>query len=453
MMRRSLRWRLGLAGAGTILIALGLSAAGLALLFDRHVERVAVAALEGRALALAAMVEPGPGGAAFRQSVADPMYDRPFSGQYWQVELGSDLRRSRSLWDMTLDFAASPPDPGGSRVRTIPGPRDEPLLAVERRLMVGQGQAPVPLRILVATDRAALTRARQGFLGDLLPYLAVLGAFLLAASWVQVTVGLRPLRRIGARVASLATGARPRMGQDLPVEVTPMAAEIDSLLDARDRELARARHRAADLAHGFKTPLQALLGDAGQLRDRGQHDIARSIETVVAAMRRLVDRELARARIQSDRTQAGADPAGVLHKIVAVLRRMPQGAALDWQVSPAPGPMARIDPDDLTEALGALMENAMRHATARVVATVALAGPAGVRVTIRDDGPGVPDAQLARLVQRGVRLDEGGDGQGIGLAITADIVDAAQGQLHMRNADPGLEVTLHLHRATPSNPL
>lgn len=452
MTPRSLRWRLGLAGGGTILIALGLSAAGLALLFDRHVERVAVAALEGRALALAAMVEPGPAGASFRQAVADPMYDRPFSGQYWQVQLGDEMRRSRSLWDMTLDFAAAPPAAGGSQVRTIAGPRDEPLLAVERQLMVGQGQTPVPLRILVATDRATLTEARQGFLGDLLPYLAVLGAFLLAASWVQVTVGLRPLRQIGARVASLATGERPRMGQDLPAEVVPMAAEIDSLLDARDRELARARHRAGDLAHGFKTPLQALLGDAGQLRDRGQADMARSIETVVTAMRRLVDRELARARIQSDRTPAGADPAAVLHKIVAVLRRMPQGAALDWQIPPAPGPMARIDPDDLTEALGALMENAMRHATSRVVATVTRSGATEVMISIRDDGPGVPEAQLARLVQRGVRLDESGDGQGIGLAITADIVDAAQGRLDMRNADPGLEVTLHLHRAPRALP-
>lgn len=444
MIRRSLRWRLVLAAAGTILAALGLSAAGLALLFDRHVERVAVAALEGRALALAAMVEPSPEGAGFRPAAADPMYDRPFSGQYWQLQLGDGLRRSRSLWDAELAFAADPPPPGATRVRTIPGPRGEPLLAVERRLTVGQGR--VPLRLLVAMDRADLTRARQGFLGDLMPYLAVLGAFLMAASWVQVTVGLRPLRQVGARVASLASGARPRIGQDLPVEVIPLATEIDSLLDARDRELARARHRAGDLAHGFKTPLQALLGDAGQLRDRGQDDIARSIETVVAAMRRLVDRELARARIQSGRAPSSADPAAVLRKIVAVLCRMPRGAALDWQVIAAPGLWARIDPDDLTEALGALMENAMRHAETRVEARVHVIG-GQVAVTIRDDGPGAPDGQLARIVQRGVRLDEGGGGQGIGLAIAAEIADAAQGTLSMRNAGPGLEVEMRLARA------
>lgn len=59
---------------------------------------------------------------------------------------------------------------------------------------------------------------------------------------------------------------------------------------------------------------------------------------------------------------------------------------------------------------------------------------------------GVPEADLARMVQRGVRLDESGDGQGIGLAIVADIVEAAQGDLTLRNAAPGLQVEIRLAR-------
>lgn len=104
---------------------------------------------------------------------------------------------------------------------------------------------------------------------------------------------------------------------------------------------------------------------------------------------------------------------------------------------------SRIGTDDLTEALGALLENAMQHAASQVVITVALQS-GQVALTIRDDGPGVPAHSLARLSQRGLRLDRSGEGQGIGLAIVNDIVDAANGHLDFSNADPGLCVRLTL---------
>jgi signal transduction histidine kinase len=434
---RSIRWRLMRVGALGLAGALALSGMGLAVLFERHVERVAVSDLQTRALALAAMVETRPDGSAFlRVASIDPLYNQPFSGSYWQIVLGNEQHRSRSLWDYELPMDHAPPPPGPPQVLDLPGPRDRPLLAVEQSLTVGTGETPVPLRIIVAEARDELVTARRGFLGDLVPYLGLLGLLLLIASWVQVTIGLRPLAQVGARVAGLNSGARPRIGQDLPAEVIPLASEIDQLLDARDDQLARARHRAANLAHGFKTPLQALLGDAARLRQRGEDEAAASIETLATAMRRHVDRELARARIQSDRPTTGADPGPILAKLIGVLRRMPQGAGIGWQLDATPGLRARIDPDDLTEALGALLENAMRHTNDIVEASVRAEG-GRIVIAIRDDGRGVPEPDLKRLTQRGLSLDPSGQGQGIGLAVVADIVDAAQGELRLKNARPG----------------
>lgn len=442
----SLRWRLLLAGGGAILLVLVLAAAGLVALFDRHAERVAVDDLQDRAMTLVALADTtGDGLPRLADAPRDPLYQRPFSGEYWQVRIGDRTARSRSLWDFSLPLPDQPLPAGVWRVATIDGPRDQRLLLVERNLDLGVGGAAVPLHVAVATDRADLTRARRAFFGDLLPYVGALGLLLLAASYAQVAVGLRPLARIGARVESLSRGLRPRIGGGLPAEVMPLAGQLDRLLDDRDRELARARHRAGDLAHGFKTPLQALLGDAERLRTHGQPQIAAQIETVVLAMRRLVDGELARARIQSDRSNALCRPAEILARLTQVMRRIPEGAQLDWRIEADPQLTARIDADDLTEALGSLMENAMRHAESRVEATLRVeAGE--VVITIRDDGPGVPEPALARLLDRGVRLDEGGDGQGIGLAITADIVKAASGSFDLTNARPGLRATLRLPR-------
>lgn len=445
----SLRLRLLLAAAAAIILVLALSAAGLAVLFDRHAERVAVSQLQARAMALVALTEGAELAGAARPRAAppaDPLYDRPFSGHYWQMRLGDETVRSRSLWDHELAWPEAAPAASGWRRLVLPGPRDQSLLVVERQLRVGRGEGAVPLRIAVAADRAEITRARRGFFGDLLPYLALLGGLLMAASFAQITLGLRPLKKIGARVDRLSRGLAPRIGTGLPAEVMPLASGLDRLLDDRDREIDRARHRAGDLAHGFKTPLQALLGDATELRARGLPDIAGDIEGVALAMRRLVDRELARARIRAEGRVARCDPARVLTRLMRVMQRMPRAGALDWQVV-APGRLAaRIEAEDLTEVLGALIENALRHATSRVEIGMAEAGREIV-MTIRDDGPGVPEAELAGLAGGGVRLDQSDGGQGIGLAIAAEIIEAAGGRLDLANARPGLRAEIRLPSA------
>lgn len=443
----SLRWRLMLAGGAAILLALGLATVGLALLFDRHVERVAVADLGARADTLVAMVEPQQSGPPqLRDPPRDPLYDQPLSGHYWQMQLGDRIVRSRSLWDHVLRDDTPPPSPGSQRVLTLPDPRGQPLLALQRSLLVGPGADAVPLTLIVATERATLAEARRGFFTDLLPYVTALALLLLAAFWAQIVVGLRPLSRMAERVGDLVQGRRARIGGDLPAEVMPLAAQLDRMMDDRDREMDRARHRAADLAHGFKTPLQALMGDAGQLRSRGEDEIADSIETVSTAMQRLVDRELTRARIRSDRSAEATDPAPVVAKIASVLQRMPGGAGLDWSLPPCPGPRARIEGEDLTEALGALMENAMRHAATRIAIRL-VPEARDVAIIIRDDGPGIPPALLSRMMQRGERMDSSGEGQGIGLALVSDIAEAAGGTLTLENAQPGLNAVLRLPRA------
>ncbi|MCE6957803.1 HAMP domain-containing histidine kinase [Cereibacter sphaeroides] len=444
MSRQSLRLRLGLVGGLSILGALALSVIGLTLLFERHVQRVAVADLEARSYSVAAMIEmTAPHRAGFRPAPVDPLYEQPFSGHYWQLELGPDTRRSRSLWDVTLPRIGLPLPPGTARVLDMTGPEARPLLAFETWLSVDDGASTVPVRIVVATDRAALDEARSGFLRDLLPYSAALGLLLVLAFWAQLTVGMRPLTAVSDRVAALRSGRIARMGTSLPAEVLPLAGEIDTLLSDRDGELLRARNRAADLAHGLKTPLQALLGDAAHLRERGDRDLADSIETIATGMRGLVERELRRATIQSDRRPLRANLLTIVSGVVNVLRRTPDGAALSWEVDIAADLELRIDPDDLAEAFGALAENAARHATGRVaVQARAEAGMATIRLS--DDGPGAPADAMRDLVRRGFRADERAGGQGLGLAIAGEIVEAAGGALSFSNDGPGLEVLLKL---------
>ena len=128
---------------------------------------------------------------------------------------------------------------------------------------------------------------------------------------------------------------------------------------------------------------------------------------------------------------------------VRALERTPNGSRLRWDLEGPERLAVAILPEDLTELLGNVLENASNWAASRVQVRVAIGDSALVRIV--DDGPGVPADGLERLGQRGLRLDERTQGSGLGLAIAQDICDAYGGDLTFARADlGGLAVTLRL---------
>lgn len=427
--RPSLRLRLVLAGAVAVVLALGVSAIGLSALFGAHVERRALVEMSAALdQVLAGLDLSATGHIDMAAAPVDARFDQPYSGQYWQIALQDRVLRSRSLWDQTLDLADPPPADGQVWPLRLTGPLDQRLLAAARSVTLPARLGGGTAVALVALDSAALTRARRDFVADLAPYMGLLAAVLIAAGYVQITVGLRPLVRLRARAAQLRRDPAARMGSDWPAEVTALARELDAMLDARATDLDRARHRASDLAHGLKTPLQALMGEAARLRDKGAAAEADSIEDVVSAMRRTVDGELARARRLADPAPSHSDLAHAVRRVLAVVRKTPDGRRVDWGLDLDADLAVALDAGDLSEALGAVIENAARHARSRVQITGAAAGDQ-ITLTIQDDGPGIPAPQREAMLARFGRLDERGSGMGLGIA--RDIVTDAGGTLDL----------------------
>lgn len=440
----SLRLRLFLAGALSIIAALALAALGLVLLFERHVERRIESELAVYLDQIIANLDRDANGALVVADVlADSRFDQPLSGLYWQVRAKDAVLRSRSLWDGDLLLPSDELADGAVRRHRIKGPAGAELLALERSVRLPARLGNASVRAAVALDTREIAAATRAFAADLLPYLAVLAAVLIAAAYAQVTFGLSPLATIRKRLAGIREGNATRLGNAFPKEVQPLAAEVDALLEAREREAERARARAADLAHGLKTPLQVLAGDVARLRQKGEGDIAAEIEQVATEMRRHVERELARARMKSGVSTARANVREVIDRVLAVVMRTPDGARLDWTVECPPQLVARIDADDLAEAIGNLVDNAARHAR-RAVRVEARAEDRRVKLLICDDGPGIPPERMSEVLARGGRLDESGTGAGLGLAIVQEIADAWAGRLELRPNGPGLQAVLAL---------
>ncbi|WP_026381383.1 sensor histidine kinase [Afifella pfennigii] len=448
-MQRSLRLRLILAGALAISVSLALAALGLSALFAAHVERRAVAELSVHLDQVLSGLERGPQGSlVLAQMPADPRFSRPFGGLYWQISQDGEVLRSRSLWDDALELPTDELVDGAVHVHDIAGPTDQRLLTIERSVTLPERLGGGRARAAVAMDRAELEEARRAFVADLIPYTALLALALTIAGGLQIAIGLRPLAAVGARVAAVRSGEAKRLGEDFPVEVLPLASEVDALLEQREHEIVRARARAGDLAHGLKTPLQALLGEAERLRQAGRAEAAKAIEEIAGAMRRHTDRELTRARIALRSKAAQADVGKVVENVVRVIRRTEEGGEIAWRQEVPQDLQAAVDRDDLTEALGALVENASRYARQEV--TIAAREDAGfIVLSVRDDGPGIPPERIEALMARGARADTSGPGTGLGLAIASEIAEALGGVLSLHNVEPGLEARLILPAVRP----
>lgn len=148
--------------------------------------------------------------------------------------------------------------------------------------------------------------------------MGILATVLTAAGRIQLYIGLRPMATVSRKVQALNSGGERRLGSDLPDEVKPLAEEIDKLLAVGEAETKPTRQRAADLAHGLKTPLQALLAEAQLLRDKGDDAAADGIEEIGVTMQQLVVRELARARMASRLPHGRSDVPSVLEAVVSV---------------------------------------------------------------------------------------------------------------------------------------
>jgi signal transduction histidine kinase len=454
MTRRSLRLRLALAQLATITVALVVAGLALASLFERHLERRVDEELATFARQLAGQLGFGAGGTAeLRGELADPRFRQPLSGLYWQIEIAPDgtTLRSRSLWDQVLELEPDALEAGVSHRHDLPGPGDTTLVAHERLVLIDTAQGERRVRIATAIDRATLETALREYTGQLASALLALALVLAAAAWAQLRFGLHPVEDVRRAVAAVRERRTRRLGGRFPDEIQPLADEVDALLDRNDAMLEAARARAADLAHGLKTPLSVLRAEAERLRAAGEPAIATTLTGLARDMQRHVERELARSRLASPTrgTRACAlEP--LVARLVATLQRTPSGERLDWRVA-VPGELAvAVDPDDLAELLGNLLDNAAKWARQTVEISATAAGR--VSLVIEDDGPGVAAGDRDKLGTRFVRLDTTTPGHGIGLAIARDIVQAYGGSLAFAEAAIG-GLAVHLDLPAAQTPI
>jgi two-component system sensor histidine kinase PrrB len=420
---RSLRGRLSL-GVGALVAAV-LSVSGV--LISDYAERIARDGLDDR---LRRTAELSRATAVDFVRNAIPGTDRRLDAVLRAT--GSSLRLlvgdAVVLEGGTALLAGTPPPLG---LRTIQ--RDGEPIRVLVSPLKGAGLGNLA-KLEVASSLADVER-RQSELDTRLLRLGVAALLATAlATWLAAAGVLRPLRRLrlaAHRIAGERDLAVRVPETDGPAEVRGMAASFNAMLErldlsaqARERALEATRRFAFDAGHELRTPLttvQATLSSLHRHPDVPAEQRTAMLADALSEQRRLVTlldglQALARGEAAAPDHEP-VDLADVLGVVLADVRT--RHPTVDIELA-APDDAVCVPgwEPGLRMLLGNLVGNAAHHGGRHVRVTLA-ASPA--RITVDDDGPGIPEADRGRIFEPFQRLDEaaGRPGSGLGLALVA----------------------------------
>ncbi len=177
-------------------------------------------------------------------------------------------------------------------------------------------------------------------------------------------------------------------------------------------------------------------------------DLSETVIREATTMRRQVDHHLARARAVGRRghSHSRAEVWQSLESVERAVGRLYRHVRLDMAGNKEV--TVRVERQDLDEMIGNLVENAAKYGGGSVFVTVEDQGDM-VGIIIEDDGRGIPEKDRARIFDRGVRLDSGKPGTGLGMAIVRDVAEIYNGTIELDESEDmgGLLVRLRLPKA------
>ncbi|MBC7284564.1 MAG: HAMP domain-containing histidine kinase [Hoeflea sp.] len=410
--------------------------------FERHIEAMYHEELEVHVLELARLTELDSNGRLrLARPLSDPRYEFPLSGFYWQISMpGRPVLRSDSMTRGQLDesVAQSP----GIAHSLEAGPTG-PAITYGA---VKEGPGGEPIRILIATDQSELDEDIASFTNELVVWLAILAALLLATGIATISFGLRPLSRLGRAIGRLRAGHAETLEGRYPAEIAPLVTDLNEYIRQNSEIVARSRVQAANLAHSLRTPLAILTDEAERImQDERCASSGRFLLEQAEKMGRQIDYQLARARSAAGARRPGrrAMLPEIAIPVINAMQRLHPGKRFELGGMDAPVPVP-ADPVNLAELLSILLDNAGKWARETVRLDIARADCGRLTIAIHDDGPGMSEEQIGRACEIGSRFDPSMPGSGLGLAIAHDICSDIGAQLVLRSAAGGLTARIDL---------
>jgi two-component system sensor histidine kinase BaeS len=300
------------------------------------------------------------------------------------------------------------------------------------------------------------------------PLSTALAVTALALGAVVVLVALLVLRRLAAPVGALIEGAHRIEAGDFstrvpvrgPADLRSLARALNDMSSRLEAEETRRRSMVADIAHELRTPLTIIRGQAEGIADGLYPADAEHMAPIVTAtetLEMLVDDLSTLTLLEGGTLRLHREPIDVDVLVNGTLDAFrPEGVTAGVQLAEALDanlPAIDADPARIRSVLGNLVNNALSHThRGGMIRVEGVAIAASVRLTVRDDGDGIPADLLPRVFDRFVK-GPGSTGSGLGLAIVRDVVEAHGGSVSAASeVGEGTAISVTLPAVTAGSP-
>ncbi len=288
---------------------------------------------------------------------------------------------------------------------------------------------------VVLQDLGPFRNEVSSFRNNLWTWLVAGIVVLVAVQAAIMSWGLSPIGALERDLGAIEEGERDYLEGEYPREIAGVTKNLNLLLEGERRQRERYRTTLADLAHSLKTPLAILKAQAAK-PDGSVDELTDALDEQIGRMNEIVSYQLERAVVHTHSlVKHDTDVAPVLEKLVKALQQVYRHKDLEIGTAIADASFAG-DERDLMEMLGNLLDNACKYGDGVVDVSVQQ-DDSGLMITVEDNGPGIAEDSRELVLQRGTRLDSMEAGQGIGLAVVAEIVDRYQGKIDIESASLG----------------
>lgn len=278
-------------------------------------------------------------------------------------------------------------------------------------------------------------------------------ALLLVGGVSALLLGRYLRRRLGTISGTARAIVEGDFAQRVPVgprgdEFDQVGSALNAMLDRIDRLMENLRQVSSDIAHDLRTPLVRLRNQlelVGSVDGAAEKAIQQgdALLALFAAILRISEVEggkLAASFEPLDWSALAEDVCETFQPAIA-----DSGRVLDWAI--APGVRVLGNRELLAQAIGNLLDNARLHTPPGTqIAVTLVARAAAAKLTVSDQGPGVPAQDYERMLRRFTRgeASRSTPGAGLGLSLVAAVAKAHGGQVVLADNAPGLRVTLIL---------
>ena len=298
--------------------------------------------------------------------------------------------------------------------------------------------------VVIWQDASDYFRQLDRFRQTLWAWLSITIVLLLIIMYLVMMWSLRPLKKVSLEIKAIEDRKQTGFEQSYPAEITPLTDNLNILLSREQYQHQRYRNAMDDLAHSLKTPL-AVLNGLTEGDSLGRTELA-TMREQTARMNQIVSYQLQRAtNVVGVKINKPIDLVVIIDKISGALEKVYQEKGVQFESTLPSSILIRMDESDCYEVMGNLLDNAFKYCQDKVRINCIEIDNNEIELNIEDNGCGLNSSEIDRILNRGTRLDESNEGQGIGLAVVAEVVKSYNINLSFEPSTlNGLKVVLAL---------